>query len=96
MKTGDNSDWHRVRDAIKMSAKLSQDEKHQEALELVDRAIANAIQRGHASWALTLSHHAAVISAFLGDRQLVKQYYVQSLTYVPENPRALWTRQSSA
>ena len=29
---------------------------------------------------MTLSHHAAVIAGFLGDRQLVKHYYRQSLT----------------
>jgi len=90
MKTEDTPTWHRLRDAINKSAKLSQDEKHQEALELVDRAIADAILQGHASWVLTLSHHAAVIAAFLGDHQLVKKYYEQSLAYVPENPRALY------
>jgi hypothetical protein len=40
-------------------------------------------------WVLTLSHHAAVISNFLGNLELVKRYYQQSLTFNPENPRAL-------
>jgi hypothetical protein len=38
---------------------------------------------------LTLSHHAAMISTFLGNMELVKHYYQQSLSFSPENPRAL-------
>ena len=37
---------------------------------------------------LTLSHHATMISTFLGNMELVKRYYQQSLSFSPENPRA--------
>ena len=72
------------------SAKLMQDDRHREALEVVEKAVVDAIQRGESSWVLTLSHHAAVISSFVEDLQLVKHYYEQSLAFVPENPRALY------
>lgn len=38
----------------------------------------------------TLCHHAAIISKFLRDQQLVENYYKQSLAFVPENPEALY------
>jgi len=40
-------------------------------------------------WVLTLSHHAAVVSNFLGDLERVKHCYQQSLSFNPENPCAL-------
>jgi tetratricopeptide (TPR) repeat protein len=82
--------WHQYRDAMTKSVKLMRDDKHQEALGVVEEAVAEAIRRGESSWVLTLSHHAAVISSFIGDTQLVKRYYDQSLAFVPENPRALY------
>jgi Tfp pilus assembly protein PilF len=36
-----------------------------------------------------VSHHAAVISNFLGNWSQVKHYYEKSLAFNPENPRAL-------
>jgi tetratricopeptide (TPR) repeat protein len=55
----------------------------------VDDAIAIAIREQENHWVLTLSHHAAVISNFLGNLEQVKHYYQQSLSFNPENPRAL-------
>jgi hypothetical protein len=56
---------------------------------LLDDAIALAISEKENQWVLTLSHHAAVISTFLGKTELVKPYYQQSLSFSTENPRAL-------
>jgi len=80
--------WHRYRDAITASAKLSP-ENGDKALRLLDDAIALAISEHENRWVLTLSHHAAVISGFLGKAELVKRYYQQSLSFNPENSRAL-------
>lgn len=81
--------WHRFRDAISASGKLSL-EDGDKALRLVDDAIALAISEQENRWVLTLSHHAAVICNFLGRTELVKRYYQQSLAFNPENSRALY------
>ncbi|HWY53053.1 MAG TPA: hypothetical protein VNZ03_01230 [Terriglobales bacterium] len=71
------------------SAKLSQQGDTDEALRLLDSAITMASKENDRQWVLTLSHHAAVISNFLGNLSRVKHYYQQSLAFNPENPRAL-------
>ena len=71
------------------STKLVRQNDNEGALRLLDDAIAVAIRENESQWVLTLSHHAAVISNFLGDLSLVKHYYEQSLALNPENPRAL-------
>jgi hypothetical protein len=81
--------WHRYRGAMSASAKLMRRNCNEEALRLLDNEIAVAISEGENRWVLTLSHHAAVISNFLGDSSKVKHYYQTSLAYNPENPRAL-------
>ncbi len=71
------------------SARLAQLGDNEEALRLLDDAIARAISENENRWILTLSHHAAVISHFLGNWSQVKHYYEKSLAFNPENPRAL-------
>jgi tetratricopeptide (TPR) repeat protein len=85
----DNKSWFRYRDAMSASTKLMQQGENEEALRLLDGAIAMAISENESRWLLTLSHHAAVISNFLGSFSRVKHYYEKSLTFNPENPRAL-------
>ena len=85
----DNKSWSRYRDAMSASMKLMEQDKNEEALRLLDDAIAVAMSENENRWVLTLSHHAAVISNFLGNLELVKRYYQQSLSFNPENPRAL-------
>jgi tetratricopeptide (TPR) repeat protein len=85
-----NQSWHRFRDAINSSSKLLQRDEYEEALKLLDESIAEAIRGNQVSWVRTLSHHAAVISKFAGNLQLVKHYYEQSLAFNPDNPRALY------
>ena len=82
--------WHRYRDTMSSSARLAQLGDNEEALRLLDDAIARAISENENQWVLTLSHHAAVISNFLGDLSQVKHYYQKSLEFNPENPRALF------
>ena len=85
----ENKSWHRYRDAISASTKLTQPDDNKEALRLLDDAIAMAISENENQWVLTLSHHAAVISRFFGNLSQVKHYYQQSLKFNPENPPAL-------
>jgi tetratricopeptide (TPR) repeat protein len=85
----DNKSWHRYRDAMSATTKLMQQDRNEEALRLLDDAITVAMSENESRWVLTLSHHAAVISNFLGNLKLEKRYYQQSLSFNPENPRAL-------
>src|SRR2546423_12482 len=71
------------------STKLIQQNDNEEALRLLDDAIAMVISENENRWVLTLSHHAAVISNLLGNWSRVKHYYEESLEFNPENPRAL-------
>lgn len=70
------------------SAKLARVDGNR-ALQLLDDAIAIAIREPANQWVLALTHHAAVISEFLGKLGLVKHYYQQSLSFNSENPGAL-------
>ena len=85
----DNKSWYRYRDAMSASTKLMQQGENEEALRLLDGTIAMAMSENENQWVLTLSHHAAVISNFLGNCSQVKHYYEKSLAFNPENPRAL-------
>ena len=81
---------NRFRNAMRDSVDLAQQGKDQDALKLVDESISEAIRDQQISWIRILCHHAAVISYHLGNQQLVKHYYEQSLTSDPENPQALY------
>jgi Tfp pilus assembly protein PilF len=83
-------DFDRLKAAMNDSIRLSQLGQNKEALKLLDDAIAEAIQEHRSSWILTLTHHAAILCSYKGDLDLVQHYYQQSLTYNPENPRALY------
>jgi tetratricopeptide (TPR) repeat protein len=85
----DNKSSQRYREAISASTNLTGQKRDEEALRLLDEAIALAIRQNENQWVLALSHHAAVISTFLGNFSRVKDYYQKSLAFNPENPRAL-------
>ena len=89
MENEKEQSWRHYRDAMSSSARLTQQGDNEEALRLLDGAIARAISENENRWVLTLSHHAAVISNFLGNWSQVKHYYEKSLAFNPENPRAL-------
>jgi hypothetical protein len=89
MEDATKQPWHKYRDAMtESSGLLGQDAR--KALSLVDESIAQAIRENEPLWVRTLCHHAAIISGFLGDQQLVEHYYQQSLAFVPDNPAALY------
>jgi len=81
---------NRYREAITRSAELTQQDKPEDALKLLDEAIAEAIQEQQISRICTLCHHAAVISRFTDNLPLAQRYYEQSLISNPENARALY------
>jgi tetratricopeptide (TPR) repeat protein len=85
----DSKPWHCYSDAMTASTKLMQQKDNEEALRLLDVAIAMAMSQNENRWVLALSHHAAVISNFLGNLSRVKHYYEKSLEFNPENPSAL-------
>jgi tetratricopeptide (TPR) repeat protein len=89
MENQKEQSWHHYRDVMSSSARLTQQGDNEEALRLLDGAIARAISENENRWVLTLSHHAAVISNFLGNWSQVKHYYEKSLAFNPKNPRAL-------
>ena len=86
----DNKSWHRYRDAMAESVNFMEKEQDEEALRLLDDAIAMAMSENEKSWVLTLSHHAAVISNSLRNFSREKHYYEKSLEFNPENPIALY------
>jgi hypothetical protein len=74
-KASDNNSWERYRKAMSTSTELTQQDKEREALKLLDSAIAMPARENESQWVLTLGHHAANISRFLGDLPRVKYYY---------------------
>jgi hypothetical protein len=61
----EDKSWHRYRDAVSASTELMQRNENEQALRLLDGAIAMAIAENENRWVLTLSHHAAIIAGFL-------------------------------
>ena len=77
--------------AINASAELWKIGEQQEALKVLDDAIAYWVQeRNQISPIRTLCHHAAVLCRSVGDLRRVMHYYQQSLTHSPDNPIALY------
>jgi len=83
--------FEQVRRAVNRSVELWRLGKQQQALKLLNDAIADSIQeKAGRSSVCTLCHHAAVLCQSVGDVGQVKHYYEQSLIHSPDNPRALY------
>jgi|SRR5579863_1838931 len=78
------------KDVISKSVELEKRGEHASAMELLDRAIAEALQDGDVRWIRTLCHHAAIMSRSDENLEAAKRYYQQSLVSDPENARALY------
>jgi thioredoxin-like negative regulator of GroEL len=70
------------------SLRLSTSGQQQEALQLMDEVIAEAIEEADDSSLYLLIDHAALLNG--RDRFVVKHYCEQYLASSPENPRALY------
>jgi tetratricopeptide (TPR) repeat protein len=84
-----DDNFPRYRQAIRASTQLARQDQNEEALRLVDDAIAVAIGEKNNLYVRILSQHAAIISRYLGDWPRVKHYYQTSLAFNPEDPGAL-------
>ena len=81
---------NRFKDAMTNSLARVERGEHDDALKLLDEAIAEAIRDDDIRWIRTLCHHAANLSRFNGNWASVKRWYEQSLASDPENARALY------
>jgi tetratricopeptide (TPR) repeat protein len=88
--TSTHVDWPSTAPTVLVNGKLTQQNQNEQALRILDVAIAMAINENEHRWVLTLSHHAAVISNFLRNFSREKHYYEKSLEFNPENPIALY------
>jgi tetratricopeptide (TPR) repeat protein len=84
------ADSVKFRNAMSSSVRLAQEGRHEQALKIVDEAVAKAVDATENSWVRTLCHHAAIIARHNGNLDLSKRYYDQSLASNPENSRALY------
>jgi hypothetical protein len=69
--------WPRGREVMHESLELMKSHKKEQALNVLDPAIAEAIEGNHSSWVLVLSRHAAALSLSMGD--LERQIYYEEL-----------------
>jgi hypothetical protein len=76
--------WERGREVIRQSTELLQSGKKEEARQLLDPAIAEAIQGRHSRWASVLCRCAAAISLSMGDRQRQIHYEEQALPFATD------------
>jgi tetratricopeptide (TPR) repeat protein len=84
------AEFNQFREALADSIALLNQEKNEEALELLDKSIVDAIGKHQIQWIRTLSHHAAIISNHIGNLRRVKHYYEQSLAFDSVDPAALY------
>jgi hypothetical protein len=61
--------WERGREVMNQSLEFMRAAKYEQALSLLDNAIAEAVQEQRHLWVPTLCGHAAVISHQMGDRR---------------------------
>ena len=59
-----------MKNAVLGSLKLSNSGKHQEALQLMDEIIAEAMREGEELWAFTFIDHAALLNGVKRDGSL--------------------------
>lgn len=74
--------WKRGREVLRELPELAG--KTEQALNLLDSAIAEAIQRNYTRWTSALCRHAANLSRSLGDRQRQIHYEEQALPFASE------------
>jgi hypothetical protein len=76
--------WDRGRDAISESLEFSKAGKKEQALNVVDVALAEAIHENRGTWALVLCRHAAVLAHMVGDHLRQIQYEERALPFAQE------------
>jgi hypothetical protein len=76
--------WQRGREVLGQSVELLKGGEKEQALQVLDPAIAEAIQQNHGRWASLLCRHAAVVARSMGDRQRQIQYEEQALPFAKD------------
>jgi tetratricopeptide (TPR) repeat protein len=76
--------WERGRAVMRESVKLLKEGKKEQALNIVDEALAEAIDENHGKWALTLCRHAAIIAHSMGNYSRQVQYEEKALPFAKD------------
>ena len=76
------AEWQRGGEVFRQSVESG---KKEEAREILDSAIAEAIQGNHPRWVVVLCRHAAVLSGSMGGRQRQIHYEEQALPFATDH-----------
>ena len=76
--------------AIQRSSELAKSGEERKALKLLDDSLAEAIRNNRSRWVRILSRHAATLSDSIGDLELARHYFEQSLAIDPDDPAGLY------
>ncbi|MGO9083879.1 MAG: hypothetical protein ACLQBK_01520 [Candidatus Sulfotelmatobacter sp.] len=76
--------WPRGIEVLRESLEFMTSGKKEQALNVLDPAIAEAIEGNHSSWVLVLSRHAATLSLSVGDRERQIHYEQQALPFAKD------------
>ena len=78
------AEWERGREVFRQSTELLKSGKKEEARQLLDPAIAEAIQGNHRRWVWLVCRCAAAISQSMGDSQRQIHYEEQALPFATD------------
>jgi predicted ATPase len=73
--------WERGRQAMHQSLDLAGTGQHEQALNLLDGALAQATEENRGMWVAILCRHAAVLAHAVGDRHREIRYAEEALPY---------------
>src|SRR5438045_995617 len=79
-----------LRRAMRTSGEFAKSGDYQQALIVLDEALAQSIQEHRLVWIRLLTGHAVIICNLSGDFSRAKRYCEQCLAYVPDDPWVLY------
>jgi tetratricopeptide (TPR) repeat protein len=82
--------WERGRQAMQQSLELAGTGKHDQALSLLDGALAQATEENRGMWVAILCRHAAVFAHAIGDRHREIRYAEEALPYAKDYRFAIY------
>jgi tetratricopeptide (TPR) repeat protein len=82
--------WERGRQAMQRSLDLAGTGKHEQALNLLDGALAQATEENRGMWVAILCRHAAVLAHAIGDRHREIRYAEEALPYAKDYRFAIY------
>jgi len=75
---------------MRASTEFARSGEHQQALKVVDDALAEGIRHGRITWIRLLSSHAWILCHSRGDLFRARYYSEQCLAHIPDDPWALY------